>query len=128
MDTKMKRSSNKITADMVTRSFDIGKKITNKEMSLGDGVQALVSMGMNKNSATDYIYFYKKLLSGEKFIRQTNMFATNYFLDRILLENGKGGLRTALNSLSAHLDYYEEKAKVSVKQKRDIVEKFSKKL
>lgn len=128
MKKQIQRRTQKITEQMVERSYEIGKKIRNKEMTLTDGVKVLINVGMNKASAADYIYNYKKLTSGEKFIRTTNIYATNYFLDRIFVEEGKEGLRTALKSLADHINYYETKSTGKVKARKEIHDRFLEKL
>jgi len=124
MEPKRKRQKSLITENMIRESYDLGKKLKEGKIERKEGIQQLVDMGMNKNSAIDYIYYYSKLMANERFTRTTNVFATNYFLDRILLENGKEGLKTALNSLSEHLNYYEKKAGVMVKKRRLIHTKY----
>jgi 5-methylcytosine-specific restriction protein A len=128
MKKQMQRRTKKITEQMVERSYEIGKKIRMKELTLTDGVNALVNIGMNKASALDYIYNYKKLTSGEKFIRTTNAYATNYFLEKIFHDEGREGLKTALKSLAGHISYYETKSTGKVKTRKEIHDRFLEKI
>lgn len=128
MEQQEKKQRSRITENMVIASYDLGKRLKEGKIEFSEGVKQLVEVGMNRNSAIDYIYFYSKLMADERFTRTTNTFATNYFLDRILLEHGKEGLKSALGSLSKHLSYYEKKANVNVKSRREIFEKFKAKL
>src|SRR5438309_4844699 len=93
-------TNNKITSEMVAKSYEVGKLLYSKSISLKDGVNELTKIGMNSNSAVDYVYNYSNLVQGKLFTRTTSSFATNYYLERIYKENGKEDLRKALLSLS----------------------------
>ena len=114
----------KITNDLVEFSFEIGKKVYKNELSLKEGIQTLTQKGMNRNSANDYIYNYSNLIQGKLFTRTSNIYATEYFLERIYRENGLSGLQNALLSLSQHIEYYEEKSGAKVKSIRKIYNKY----
>jgi 5-methylcytosine-specific restriction protein A len=116
----------KITNDLVEFSFEIGKKVYKNELSLKEGIQTLTQKGMNRNSANDYIYNYSNLIQGKLFTRTSNIYATEYFLERIYRENGLSGLQNALLSLSQHIEYYEEKSGAKVKSIRKIYNKYFK--
>ncbi|WP_435261868.1 hypothetical protein [Tenacibaculum sp. nBUS_03] len=77
-------------------------------MSVSDGANELVNTGMKKSSGLDYIYAYSKLITGKLYTRTINAYATDYYLDQILKENGKNGLRIALLANYQHIEYYEE--------------------
>ena len=116
----------KITKQMVEKSFEIGKQFYEKQISLKDGIKILTDIGMNENSAVDYIYNYSNLIQGKLFTRTTNIYGTEYFLKKIYEENGNIGLQNALLSLSQHIDYYEEKSGNSVKKRKEIYEQYLK--
>ena len=116
----------KISNDMIKLSYELGKKFFNKKMKLKECVDELSKKGMNKNSATDYIYNYSNLIQGKLFTRTTNAFATDYYLGKIHEEQGSKGLCNALLSLSLHIDYYEDKSGVEVKERRKIYIKYNK--
>ena len=116
----------KITKQMVEKSFEIGKKFYEKQISLKDGIKILTDIGMNENSAVDYVYNYSNLIQGKLFTRTTNTYGTEYFLKKIYEENGNIGLQNALLSLSQHIDYYEEKSGSSVKERKEIYEQYLK--
>ena len=79
---------------------------------------------MNENSAVDYVYNYSNLIQGKLFTRTTNIYGTEYYLQKIYEENGVDGLQNALLSLSQHIDYYEEKSGSSVKKRKDVYERY----
>lgn len=116
----------KITEAMIQKSFKIGKKFYEKKITLKEGLQILIDIGMNKNSASDYVYCYSNMIQGKVFTRTTNLYATDYFLKNIYELNGTKGLENALLSLSQHIEYYEEKSGSSVKNRKEIYTKYLK--
>lgn len=114
----------KITNEMVEKSYNIGKDFYHKKINLKKAVELLAEIGMNKNSASDYIYNYSNLIQGKLFTRTTNIYGADYYLKKIYEENGKSGLQNALLSLSQHIDYYEEKSGSSVKKRKDVYYKY----
>ncbi len=114
----------KITNKMVEKSYQIGKQFYNNEISLKDGIKELTEIGMNKNSAVDYVYNYSNLIQAKLFTRTTNIYGTEYFLQKIYEENGENGLQNALLSLSQHIDYYEDKSGASVKKRREVYNRY----
>ena len=111
---------------MIEKSFEIGKEFFNNKLSLKEGVDILAEIGMNKNSAVDSIYNYSYLIQGKLFTRTSNLYATEYSLQRIYQDEGSNGLKNALLSLSQHIDYYEEKSGANVRGKRKIYDKYYK--
>lgn len=114
----------KISNQMVEKSFEVGKQIFEKKITRLEGISILEKMGMKKSSAHDYIYFYSNLIQGKLFTRTTNVYATEYFLQKILEENGILGLKNALLSLSQHFDYYEDLTARPIKSRRNIYNNF----
>ena len=111
---------------MVHKSYEIGKKIHQKEISRFEGLKVLTDLGMKNSSANYYVYNYIYFITGELFTGTINSYATSYYLQKIFEDKGKKGLETALISLLKHLKYYENKSNASVKKRRDIYEKYSK--
>ena len=116
----------KITNKIVEIAYRVAKDFFQKKITLKQATEILSKNGMNEKSAVDYIYNYSNLINGKLFTRSTNAYATDYYLRKIYEENGQSGLQNALISLSQHLDYYEEKSGASVKQRRDIYDKYLK--
>lgn len=114
----------KISNEMVQNAYEIGKKIYLNQITRIEGITFLEKLGMNESSAHDYVYSYSNLIQGKLFTRNTNVYATEYYLDRIYNENGVNGLKNALLSLSQHIDYYEEVSGTSVKKRKDIYNRF----
>ncbi len=116
----------KITNEMIEQSYVVGKDLYLKKTTLKKGLELLTNIGMNESSAVDYIYNYANLIQGKLFTRTTNIYGTEYYLQRIFEENGQSGLQNALLSLSQHIDYYEEKSGASVNKRKDIYNRFLK--
>lgn len=116
----------KITNEMIEISFEIGKKLYNNSLSLKDGKKILHDMGMNEDSAVVYIYNYSNLIQGKLFTRTTNIYGTEYYLQKIYEENGITGLQNALLALSQHFEYYEKKSGTTVNKRKEIYYRFLK--
>lgn len=114
----------KISNEMVQNAYEIGKKIYLNQITRIEGIAFLEKLGMNESSAHDYVYSYSNLIQGKLFTRNTNVYATEYYLDRIYKENEINGLKNALLSLSQHIDYYEEVSGTSVKKRKEIYHRF----
>lgn len=111
---------------MVEKSFEIAKKRYLGKITLQEAVENLEKFGVNPNSARDYIYLYKHLRNGELFKRRANEYATEYYLENILKENGKAELSKSLNSLLKHFEYWESYSGGIVKGGRKIYNKYLK--
>jgi 5-methylcytosine-specific restriction enzyme A len=97
-----------ITNEMVQASYDIGKKVYQGDLIQEEGVDILHSEhGMDKGSATGYIYNYKCMINGEQYTLTINEYATKYFLFKILIDNGEKSFLYALDALRKHLEYQD---------------------
>lgn len=113
-----------ITNEMIENSYDVGKKFYQKKITLQEGTETLSKIGMNRNSAVDYIYLYSNLIQGKLYTRTSNAYGTEYYLTNIYEENGTSGLENGLLSLLQHIEYYEDKAGVTLNKQRSIYENF----
>jgi 5-methylcytosine-specific restriction enzyme A len=118
----------KITNEMVEKAFEVAVRFYNQEISLNEAKDILEKVGMNRNSATDYIYNYSSLMKGKRFTRTTNAFATEYYLNKIHKMHGDKGLETALSAILKHIKYYEAKSNSSVGKRKKIYDFYSNKL
>lgn len=114
----------KINDEMIKKSFELGKRIYNNLITLGDAVEILKKLNMNENSARDYLYIYSHLITGKMLKRTHNESAQKYYLKRIYEDEGAEALKKALLSLELHFNYYEEKSKSTIKNKRKIFLEF----
>jgi 5-methylcytosine-specific restriction protein A len=113
-----------ISKEMIHKAFDVAKDIFLIQINRQDGIKILSELGMKESSANDYVYCYSNLLQGKLFTRTINAYGLEYYLQRILEENGNNGLKNALLSLSQHIDYYEAASGASVKKGSEIYAKF----
>ena len=117
-----------ITNNQIIKSFEIAKEIYNGNIAQKNGLDELVLFGMNRNSASDYIYNYQCMMVGKLMTRNSNAFGTEYYLEKIFENGGEPALQKALISLSLHLDYIEEITSTKVIKRRKIYEIFLAKL
>tara|TARA_B100000989_G_scaffold105268_1_gene77132 strand:- start:848 stop:1585 length:738 start_codon:yes stop_codon:yes gene_type:complete len=115
----------KITNEMVEASYEVGKKFYNKKITLKKGTKTLSKLGMNRNSAVDYIYLFSNLIEGKLYTRTSNVYATDHYLNNIYNEKGYGSLENCLLSLLQHIEYYEDKAGTTLNKQRLIYKKYS---
>lgn len=114
----------KITLSHIEKSYEIAVKVYKDKISLKKGLDILVNFGMNRNSASDYVYNYGCMVEGKLMTRNASITGTRYYLEKILKDNGTKGLENALISLSRHLDYYEQVSQTKVVKRREIYDKF----
>ena len=104
--------------------YDYADRFYRKEITLSNAVSELQNIGINKNSAVDYLYNFSHLVNGRVFTRTMNLLSTKYFLDRILEKYGSKGLKDALQSLSLHIDYYEGIIKGNIIKPKELLNEY----
>ena len=117
----------KIPLQLIPTAYDISKKVYENVLTLSDGTNELVSKGMNKSSARDYIYDFRYLMQGKKFSRTLNTDSMEYFFAHLLKDYGANQLTKPLSALIQHIEYYEaqQKHKTTMHQMRAIHKKYS---
>ncbi len=113
-ENKMKfiKPKNKVTMTVIKKIYPIARDVYEERKTLNDGVDQLVEeTRMSRGNASVYIRFFVKLKEGElhRDKMSANLMATSYFLKKILADDGKDGLRVALESLRKYIEYSEEK-------------------
>jgi len=115
----------KIPTDLIPLTYDISKKVFQKELTLSEGTKLLVgSDQMNINSARDYIYNFRYLIQGKKVSRTLNADSMDYFFKNILKDYGISQLKISLSTLMQHIEYYEKLQKTTLFKMRAIHEKY----
>ena len=114
----------KISIDKVEELFSTAVRFHNNKLSLKEATTYLESIGINSNSSVDYLYNYSNMINGKLFTRTMNVISTQYYLDKILENNGIESLKRALTSLSLHIDYYESVSNAKVKKRKEILNKY----
>ncbi len=97
-----------ITIDIIKEIYPIAMDVYNKNKTLDRGVNYLIEeIEMKKRTATVYIEFFINLKKGKLYrnIMGINCMALTYFLKQIFNTDGKDGLKTALESLDAYIEY-----------------------
>jgi len=113
----------RITDQQVAAAYEVAKRVYLGELRRGQGVRELVDLhGLNEATAGDFIYDYRQLVEGSEFHRAMSSAAMRYFIGNIEAENGMGGLEMAIQSLRAHIDYYERISGATMKSLRAIAE------
>ncbi len=117
----------KIPFQLIPTAYEISKKVYENELTLSDGTNQLVSKGMNKSSARDYIYDFRYLMQGKKFSRTLNTDSMEYFFSNLRKDYGTTQLTKPLSALIQHIEYYEgqQKHKTTMHQMRAIHKKYS---
>jgi hypothetical protein len=80
---------------MVGKALKVTKEKYSGSISLTEARNKLEAIGVNPNSAADYIYLYPHLRDGRLCKRRANDYAINYYLENIQRENGHVELRKA---------------------------------
>ncbi|MCA8834819.1 MAG: hypothetical protein K8953_06985 [Proteobacteria bacterium] len=84
--------------------------------------------GVPNGTSRMYIDAFRSLKDG-KLYKEMHLPVLCYFLEQIFIDDGKYGLRTALNALSWHIDFFEKTLKQPRKENiRKIRDDFSMKL
>lgn len=87
--------------------------------------QLSADVGMALGSAYDYVRVLGLMLEGKRYTRTINDAATRFYLDRILADFGSESLRSALQALNLHIEYYEKAASTKRPALRAIASDFS---
>jgi len=116
-----------ISLEKIKALYETAKKVYSKELSKKNALIELQNQNINKNSANDYLYCYACLVEGKLFNRTMNIEATKYFLAKILEDSGIQYLMNALQSLSLHIDYYENISGHNVVGRKQILNDYLKK-
>ena len=109
---KFNKTRNKVTMAMIKEIYPIARDVYEERKILNDGVKQIAEeTGMNRGNASVYIRFVVKLKEGElhRDKMAVNLMAASYFLKNILADDGKDGLKVALESLWKYIEYAEEK-------------------
>lgn len=114
----------KIDLPIIEILYSNSEKFYNKEVSLKEAQNELEELGINRNSAVDYLYNYGNLIEGKVFTRTMNVISTRYYLDQINSRLGIKYLKSALQSLSLHIDYYEGITKGNVVKRKELLNEY----
>lgn len=96
-----------ISNDQISAAYGLARQVHAGTMSEAGAVAELISAGMNRASASDYVRNFRQMLGGKPYHRTLNDAATRHYLWRILADYGPVAAQRALGSLRGHIVYYE---------------------
>ena len=106
---------------MYKAAFEFGKQVYSSQISKNAARGKLTEeLGMNINSAADYLSNFLHMMKGEKFTRTMKGDATEYFIVKIKNEFGNKYFLNALDSVEKHVDYYENLGRRNLPNIREI--------
>lgn len=114
-----------INTTLIPEIYNISKLVNNGTLKRSEGVKRISEKGVNKNSATDYIYGFKAMIEGKRFTRTLNKASVEYFMQNILNDFGLRTLHNALIALELHIEYYENAQKAVMHNMRDIFARYT---
>ena len=98
----------KITNEMVQYSYEIAKKVYKNQLTRTQGKEEIMShTGTGDASAIGHIYAFLSMITGEKYTRTINLYATKYFLDQIGIDYGTSAQKQAARAVLKHVEYYK---------------------
>jgi 5-methylcytosine-specific restriction protein A len=115
-----------ITNEMIKLVYYYSNRVYNNEINREDALDLIEKeIGMNRNSAGDYINNFTMMMNGKRYTRTNNTFATDYFLENILNDYGEIYLHNALQAVKKHITYYEELRDVKLREIRKLHKEYS---
>lgn len=112
----------KITGELIGDLYYFAKEIHENRISRED---ALTSLQVVPATAGAYFDDFRQMRKGEIYQRTMNAEGTEYFLKHIYADYGATGLKHALQSLDAHLHYYDGLGKGTQRAIRVLWEKYT---
>jgi len=107
---------------MTYSAYTTAKAVYESKMELSPALDYLENdCGMNRGSANNYIHSFKKMMDGERYTRTFNTEATEYYFTNILRDYGLDALENALQSATAHIEYYEGLGRGNLNSIRDVI-------
>ena len=95
----------KIDRTRYEAAYALARKVNAGQMRLTDAKAELVELGLNANSAADFIYILRHMLRGEIYKRAMSAPATEDYLNWIRRDYGDDALRQALEALALHIPF-----------------------
>lgn len=99
------KSGMKIEKPAYQAAYAYARQVYAGTMRLTEAKERLSEIGVNPNSAADFIYILKHMLSGEIYKRAMSTGATEDFIQWIRRDYGENAFRNALSALRLHIPY-----------------------
>ncbi len=99
----------KLTPEQIHVAYGLGKDAYLNQITKSAAINRLRDeYDFNNASASDYVRNLDCMLRGQGYHRTLNLYATGYFLDRIIDDFGEQCYLSALSAIEKHLDYYDD--------------------
>lgn len=95
----------KIAPSEYHAAYAHARKVHAGTMRPKDAKKHLVDVGLNSNSAADFIYIFRQMVRGQIYKRAMSADATKYFIRSIRRDYGEAVFQNALAALRAHIPY-----------------------
>lgn len=95
----------KIDRTRYQAAYALARKVNTGQMRLTEAKAELVELGINANSAADFIYILRHMLRGEIYKRAMSAPATEDYLNWIRRDYGDDALLQALKALALHIPF-----------------------
>ena len=111
-----------ITPAMTRAAYLASKEVYEGKKSRRDAVDHLENdLKMDRNSASNYINNFKKMMAGGRYTWTQNEYATDYYLTQILDDYGVAKLANAIQAVKEHINYYENLENTSMDSIRRVI-------
>lgn len=97
---------NKLTEDKIKLVYDVSKQYYLGTCTKKFAIELLVTNGINKNSASDYIHYFTCMLDNKSFKRSISSKLLEYYLDNMYNDFGLKVYCIAMTTISNYLIYY----------------------
>ena len=95
-----------ITLPQIEAAYQTAVNVYEGHITASDGAKALhQEYALNRNTAKDLIGIYKNLVDGKKFERTMSEMASDFYLNSILKDKGRGVAIKATRATWLHIEY-----------------------
>lgn len=113
----------RISEQQFQAACEVASRVYGGDLTSRKGAELLAdNYGLNITSAGDFIYDYKQMMQGKLFQRAMSAPAMEYFLSEIQRVHGDGALNNAIESVSLHIEYFENHYDTNMHKMRAVVE------
>ncbi|WP_250501602.1 HNH endonuclease [Caballeronia sp. AZ7_KS35] len=114
-----------LTEGQISAMYEAAKRVYAGNQRAARAIDGLEAAGVSRAVAAACIRNYQHMRRGERYRRTLTGPTATFMLDRIFRELGPEGLRLALSSLLAHIEYLEPIRKSACRRERRLYEQYS---
>jgi len=115
----------KIDRTKYESAYRCGQKVFAGKLRITDAKNQLEGIGINPNSAMDYVYGLRQMLNGHRYERTLSASATDDYLLWIQRDYGISFLKNAVSALKQHIEYYQSLTKSPMRGHVAVLSKYS---